>query len=122
MISFLLAAVLMGPPQAVTVPVEQIADRTASCITWVVGAGAADLYSTSWALARCPSCREANPLGFNSEARIGLKMASGAAFGLACYALERKGHPGWAKIVKWTYVGLTGFFVGNNVFHGARRR
>lgn len=125
MFSLVLCAALMGPPApqaTLTVPVEEISDRVATHLTWIAVGAAADLYSTAWTLSRCPACRESNPLGFNSEARVSLKMATAAAMGLTVYKLERGGHHTGAKIVRWVYVGSAVAFVANNVSHGLRRR
>lgn len=63
-----------------------------------VGLGAAaDLYSTAYTLRRNPAAREANPLGFNAEARVALKVGMAAGTVLAAHELRRRGHPGWAK-------------------------
>lgn len=72
-------------------------------------AAAVDLYSTAYALKRNPQAREANPLGFNAEARVALKVAMAAGTVLAAHELRRKGHPGWAK---WGTRAVLAFHVG----------
>lgn len=82
----------------------------------LIGAGA-DLYSTGWALARCPNCREANPLGLNVESRVGLKtLEIGAAVG-ACYVAPTNKA---AKAFSWVSLAAQLVFGANNAYHAIR--
>ena len=129
MISLLLAATLIGPPapppqnEQVTAP--QLAtqlDHTAECVVKVGFVAAGDVGSTGWALARCPTCREANPLGVNAEARIALKLSTAMAVGATCYALERSGHHNAARAVRLGYTLPTLYLIVANVIHAIRRQ
>ena len=120
----LLAAALLGPPApqlAPVVPVEQIADDAADHCALVVAGGAADLMATGWALSRCPTCYEANPLGVNVEARLALKTGGMAGACWLSYKLERRGHRKAAKIFSRTWFFLSMGLAVNNVVHGIRR-
>jgi len=103
------------------VPVEDIADESARDMYWLVGGHAADLYSTAWALERCPTCLEGNPLGPTPEARIALKMASTASLGLIMFKLRRSGHGRAASLVRWSTVALHAIVTANNTRHALRR-
>ena len=97
MLALLLAAALAGPPappdhQAQHAKIARGADGTAADLTWLSLGAAADLYTTAWALHACPSCYESNALGFDSEARVALKVASTITAAGACYAVRRRGH------------------------------
>lgn len=109
--------------QAVSVaPVERIADDFGRDLAWVVGSHSADLYSTAWALHRCPSCREGNPLGPSSEARIALKMAGTASTGLTLWKLRRAGKNRAATILRWTAVAVNVGLTVNNTRRAIRER
>jgi len=99
---------------------EEIAIATWKCFNRaLVGAGA-DLMTTATTLARCPTCREANPLGFNSEARVALKLTQLGTTGAGCYVLNKDGHKTAAKVVSWTSLLGQLFFAGNNLIHTIR--
>jgi len=99
---------------------EQIAVETWKCFNRaLVGAGA-DLLTTATGLARCPECREANPLGFNSEARVALKLTQLGGTGAACYVLNKDGHKNAAKVASWASLLGQLVFAGNNLVHTIR--
>jgi len=103
--------------QAAIVPVEAIADDVARDLAWVIGAHAADLYSTAWALHRGQgSVVEGNPLGPTPEARIALKVAYTATTGLVMWKLRRDGHGRAASILRWAYVAIAAGLTINNSY------
>lgn len=108
--------------QAVTVPVEKVADDFARDLYWIVGSHAADLYSTAWALHRCVTCRETNPFGPTAEARIALKAAGVASTGLTLFKLRRSGHGRAATVIRWSYVAVNVVLAANNARHAIRKR
>lgn len=109
-------------PAAVVVPVEKIADDSARDIAWVVGSHSADLLFTALAIERCNgACAEGNPIGFNPEARIALKMAQTASTCLTMWKLRRDGHGRSATITRWVTVGFNAAFAVNNAVHAIRR-
>lgn len=99
-------------PAAVMVPVEKMADDFSKDLAWVVGAYAADLYTTAFAIES--GGVEANPLGPTPEARIALKTAGVATVGLTMWKLRRDGHGRAATIVRWVTVGIMGVFALQN--------
>ena len=104
------------------VPVEKIADDFGEDLYWLIGSHAADLYSTAWALKRCPGCSEGNLLGPSAEARIALKAAGVASTGLTLWKLRRDGHNNWAKWLRRATVAVNGGLVVNNTIHAIRKR
>ena len=78
-------------------------------------AASADLASTHYALKVCPGCYEANP--FMREPAVGLlvKTASIAGTTWAAESLRKKGHKGWAKVVRWGVAGLWLGLAANNL-------
>lgn len=108
-------------PPVVVVPVEKIADEAARDAFWVIGSHSADLLLTAVAIERCNgACAEGNPLGFNPEARIALKMASSASTMLTIWKLRRDGHGKSATIIRWATVAFNGLLVVNNARHAIR--
>lgn len=96
MLTLLLAIALVGPSTPCRESSELLHDFIID--TARVGGGlTADLWSTEYALARCPTCREGNVLGVSKNARIWLK--AGMAVGIIGinHKLRRDGHPVWAK-------------------------
>lgn len=106
----------------VTVPVEKIADAFGRDLYWLVGGHAADLYTTAWALHRCLECREGNPLGPTSEARIAIKMAGTASTGLTLWKLRRSGKHKAANVLRWASVAVNAGLAINNTIHAIRRK
>jgi len=97
--------------------VEAIADDVARDLAWVIGAHAADLYSTAWAIHRGQgSIKEGNPLGPTPEARIALKVAYTATTGLVMWKLRRDGHGRAASILRWAYVAIAAGLTINNSY------
>lgn len=88
---------------------------------WIGGAAAADLGTTWWAEARCPSCYEANGLMRSNGARIGVKLGTTAAAAWACHELRRHGHKGHAKLLRWTLVAVWSGVAVNNAIRARRR-
>lgn len=111
-----------GVSSMALVPVEKIADEFGRDLYWVVGSHAADLYSTAWALHRCPTCAEGNIFGPTAEARIAMKMATLASTGMTLWKLRRDGHGKSATILRWTYVAINSVFVVNNTVHAIRKK
>lgn len=110
-------------PQAVVVPVENVADDFGRDLYWIVGSHAADLYATAWAIERCNgACGEGNPFGPSSEARIALKMAGTASTALTLWKLRRDGHGRTATVLRWATVIFNAGLVVNNTRHAIRRR
>jgi hypothetical protein len=63
-----------------------------------IGGGlVADLWSTEYALARCPECKEGNVLGVSKNARIWMKAGMATGLIAITHKLRRDGHPVWAK-------------------------
>ncbi len=110
-------------PPAAVVPVEKIADDAARDLAWVVGSHAGDLLLTAAAIERCNgACAEGNPLGFNPEARIALKMAATASTALTLWKLRRDGHGKTATVIRWATVAFNAALIVNNGRHAIRRR
>jgi hypothetical protein len=94
--------------------VKRVADDTAGCIVDAFVAHGADLLSTGVAWHQCPDCKEANPAGLNSDARVGLKIgALGVEIG-TCYAAAKKGHNA-LKVTQWTLRLSSWAIVLNNI-------
>ena len=72
-------------------------------------AASADLASTHYALARCATCREGNPLMGQPAGAVAIKAAGVAAVAWGCGRLRRAGHPRAAKVLLW---GVAGLWVG----------
>lgn len=89
----------------------------------ILGGGTAwDLYWTAYALNRSPNAREANPLGFNPEARMSLKLAMGSGAALLDWKLRRAGHRRLANVARWTALSIQ-FAAGvNNIVVAAKGR
>jgi len=96
------------------VPVERVADKFASDLTWLVASHAADLGSTAWALRRCNVCAEGNPLGPDAESRLALKLAGVSATGLAIWKLRRAGHNRGATVLRWSAVAVNAALAVHN--------
>jgi len=79
--------------------------QTRTDLAWMAGAAALDLGTTEFALRRCETCREGNPLGSSPNARLGLKLGVTAGVSALCYHLHKQGHHRKAKIARWTVVG-----------------
>lgn len=103
-------------------PVETIADKAVADLGWIGFGTSLDLGMTSLALRRCPDCREGNPLGWDSEARIALKLTTGIGAGTTCWWLRRHGHDKAATILRWTAFGIQAVAAGNNAVHAIRRK
>lgn len=111
-----------GTTQGAIVPVERIADAFARDLGWIGAGAAADLLSTSAALRWCSTCREANPLGWDSEARVALKVGMATAAGTGCWWLRRAGHGRAATIVRWSAFGIQALAAASNARHALRGR
>jgi hypothetical protein len=100
---------------------EQIAVATWQCFNRaLIGAGA-DLMSTAVALKDNPQAQEANPLGFNTEARVALKLGQLGVTGATCYIANKSGHPTTAKIVSWTSFAVQMAATINNIIRAAKK-
>jgi hypothetical protein len=108
------------PPDTDRVVLINLADRMADHGWWVGMASAADLGTTGWALHKCPTCYEQNPLGVNVESRIALKLAAMTGTMGAIWKLEKSGHSKEAKIARWIYVGVCAGLAVNNSVHAIR--
>jgi hypothetical protein len=120
-LGLVVAAALVGPPAPAPCPAARTAELFHGFVvdSARVGGGLmADLWSTEFALARCPSCREGNPLGVSKSARVYLKGAAAAGVIAICHRLRRDGHPAWAKWVGRGALGLQLFAAGSNVWRG----
>ena len=102
--------------------IERLADPLARDISWIASGVAGDLLSTSWALRRCQTCREANVLGPDVESRIALQIGGGVGSAVACYELRRAGKPKLASVVRWAFVAFKVYAAGTNAYHAIRRR
>lgn len=86
---------------------EHVRDFTIGCISEsLIGTGI-DLGTTAVGGARCEECAEANPLGLNIEARVGMKFfQTGAEVGTCLLEAKKKhesaadNHSGWLKWAK----------------------
>lgn len=98
---------------------EQIAVETWKCFNRaLVGAGA-DLGSTAFALAKGDDkIVESNPLGFNTEARVALKLGQLGVTGSGCYILNKDNHSKAAKVVSWSSLGIQLAATLNNLLRG----
>lgn len=108
----------VGEPE----PVERIADSFARDLSWIALGVSIDLGSTSAALRWCKTCREGNPLGWDVEARISLKLAMGTAGGATCFWLRRHGHGRAATIARWVLFGVQAAAATSNTIHAVRGR
>lgn len=102
------------------VPVEQIADPFSKDLAWIGAGAAADLFSTSAALHWCKTCREGNPLGWDAEARISLKLGMSTGAGVGCWWLRRSGHGKSATILRWTVFGVQALAAVSNTRNAIR--
>ena len=109
-------------PRGASVPVEKIADAFGRDLAWIAAGTSADLLSTSAALRWCSTCREGNPLGWDSEARVALKLGVSTAAGTGCWWLRRSGHGRTALIVRWTVFGVQALAAASNARHAIRGR
>lgn len=99
-----------------------LADRMAAH-AFVLGLGtSADLFSTAAALKRCPACIEANPLGFDVEARLALKLGMGTVALGVVWKLERDDHSTWAKVIRWGIFAIYAYATAVNTLHAIRRQ
>lgn len=104
------------------VPVERIADDFGRDLGWIAFGVSLDLGSTSAFIRWCKTCREANPFGWDAEARLSLKVAMATTGGSVCYWLRRNGHDRLATIVRWTLFGIQALAAGSNTLHAVRGR
>ena len=81
-------------------------------------AAAADIASTQWALRRCSGCYEVNPVMSEPVVSVAVKGAGVAAVALGCDQLRRRGHPGWAKALRWTVAAMWFGVAAHNVKQG----
>lgn len=103
------------PPAAV----ESIADDTARDLFWVIGTHSADLLATGWAIERCNgACVEGNPIGFNPEARLALKIGATSVAAITMWKLRRDHHGKTATVLRWTVVAINTGLVANNIYRG----
>lgn len=98
-------------------PVESIADKFGSDLFWISIGVSLDLYSTSASLRWCKVCAEGNPLGWDPEARLSLKIGMGVTGGVVCWKLRRGGHDKAATIVRWIIFGVQGAAASSNFYH-----
>lgn len=95
------------------------ADAVASCIKEAFWLHGGDLGATAAGLKFCPECRESNPLGFNTEARVGLKIA---ALGVAVAECYRSAKDGGTGKLQWVNRGITGTAILVNVINAIAGR
>lgn len=126
MLHLILAVLLQAAPAPTPetrtyqlVPVEDIADSVARDLFFLGGGFSFDTGMTALAL-RNPNIVEGNPLGFNSEARLALKVATTSAAALTCYKLRRGGHKTSARIVRWTMFAIQVAAGANNIYQATR--
>lgn len=99
-------AEMVGPPEPRTLAVEATPWRqTQTDLAWMAGAAALDLGTTEFALRRCKTCREGNPLGGSLNARLGLKLGVTAGVSVLCHHLHKHGRHREARISRWIVVG-----------------
>lgn len=84
-------------------------------------AAAADFASTHYALQRCASCSEGNPVMSEPAVSLALKGAGVAAVALGCERLRRAGHGRAAKVLRWSAVAIWMGLAANNVQKGRTR-
>jgi len=89
-------------------------ELTVDVVTLSLAAGA-DVASTHYALSRCQTCYERNPLMREAAGQVALKAASIAGTAWACDRLRKDGHGGLAKVLRWTVVGVWGGLAVNNL-------
>lgn len=99
---------------------EKIRDSTIACIAESLVLTGADLGSTGLAWDQCPTCKESNPLGLNSDARVGLKFAeTGAEVGLCLLSAKKqhgdKAEPGY-RLARWPARIMRLLIVANNLY------
>jgi hypothetical protein len=81
-------------------------------VAWMAGAAGFELATKVYALDRCSSCYEANPLaraadgGVEISKAVLLKAAATAGVGALCYKFHREGHHRKAKLARWIVVGV----------------
>ena len=121
--ALLLCGALVGPPAPATHD-HRSDDALAGTLLVSSLTLAWDLGTTGIALQNNPSLREGNPFGVNAETRLALKVGGAGIVGYSDYTLRRKGHHGWANVLRWTYVGLQGAAGINNLVkaHQAQTR
>lgn len=124
MLALLLAIALdlsrVESAQPEPVPVEQLADPFSRDLLWIGAGASADLLSTSASLHWCQTCAESNPLGWDAEARIALKLGMSTAGGTTCYWLRRHGHGRAATVARWIIFGIQAAASVNNTIHAVQ--
>lgn len=95
--------------------VEKVADATSACVRSAFAFAGGDQLSTAASLKWCKDCEEQNPLGFNAEARIGLKLAQLGVQIDECYRAAKKGKQA-AGAVTWINRVITGFAILTNTY------
>jgi hypothetical protein len=88
----------------------------------VIASGAADLYTTEWALRASPSLHEQNPLMQSPAARIGLKTLGTVGTVAGSRYLIRHGHPRAAKVVKVAVIALWSGLAAQNAIRARSGR
>jgi hypothetical protein len=126
-LALLLASALAGPPPpidhaALHREIARTADGIAADIAWIGLGASADLLSTSAALRWCPECGEGNPIGWDTEARVALKLGMAAGSTAACYRLRRGGHHRAASWLRWITFGVQATAAGLNTYHAVSRK
>lgn len=141
MLTFMLAATIIGsiessvtktlqdPPEVTRLEYEQlrlrvlqneeVRDKFVGCVAEGVGWNGGDLITTGFNWHVNPEAKEANPLGINSDARLGLKFAQTAADMLLCLEASKRGSEGkeqgrTIEVAKWISRIVRGFIVFNN--------
>lgn len=88
----------------------------------IYGAGhAMDEASTEYALHHNPNASEANALLRSAPLRVGAHLSAVVFETWATRRLQRDGHPGWARALKWTVVAK-GMAAGVINLRAARQR
>jgi hypothetical protein len=125
----LLAATLAGPPpptdwiakhEAEHAEIKKVADGIALDLTFLGIGISADLLSTSAAIKWCPTCYEGNPGGWDSEARVALKLGMASTIAIIEYELRRHGLHTMATVLRYIAFGVQMSVATSNTVHAIR--
>ena len=98
---------------------EQIAVDTWSCYNRALLGAGADLMSTAAAI-KFGRAAESNPLGFDVESRVALKLSQMAITGTTCYLASKGDNKTTRKLVSWTSFALQMAATVNNVIQASK--
>jgi len=113
----------LGPAEVQTSAAPAGAARELDLLTLgVLGAGAADLATTEWALATVPGARDVNPLVRGPASAVVVKLGMTAGVLLLDREFKRRGHPRAGRVLKVATIVVWGSCAAWNARQVARAR